>query len=67
VAQGLRKISLFLYRRSDALEKRRKHTANPSVQIRKAADLVEQAVHETLTYYGFPDTDSWNRVGTETA
>ena len=21
----------------------------------KAADLVEQAVHETLTYYGFPD------------
>jgi putative transposase len=24
----------------------------------KAADLVEQAVHETLTYYGFPDIQS---------
>ena len=24
-------------------------------KMSKAADLVEQAVHETLTYYGFPD------------
>src|ERR1700680_3469499 len=24
-------------------------------KMAKAADLVEQAVHETLTYYGFPD------------
>ena len=28
----------------------------------KAADLVEQAVHETLTYYGFPDIHwCWTR------
>jgi putative transposase len=24
-------------------------------KMAKAADLVDQAVHETLTYYGFPD------------
>ena len=30
---------------------------------RKAADLVEQAVHETLTYYGFPDIH-WQKIRT---
>src|ERR1700726_160619 len=29
----------------------------------KAADLVEQAVHETLTYYGFPDIH-WQKIRT---
>jgi len=29
----------------------------------KATDLVEQAVHETLTYYGFPDIH-WQKVRT---
>jgi putative transposase len=29
----------------------------------KAADLVEQAVHETLTYYGFPDIH-WQKLRT---
>ena len=29
----------------------------------KAADLVEQAVHETLTYYGFPDIH-WRKIRT---
>src|SRR4051794_13795014 len=28
-----------------------------------AADLVEQAVHETLTYYGFPDIH-WQKIRT---
>jgi hypothetical protein len=27
-----------------------------SVQMSKPADLVKQAVHETLTYHTFPDT-----------
>src|SRR5450631_4203975 len=30
-------------------------------KMAKAADLVEQAVHETLTYYGFPD---WQKIRT---
>ena len=29
----------------------------------KAADIVEQAVHETLTYYGFPDIH-WQKIRT---
>jgi transposase-like protein len=29
----------------------------------KAADLVEQVVHETLTYYGFPDIH-WQKIRT---
>ncbi len=29
----------------------------------KAADLVEQAVHETLTYYAFPDIH-WQKIRT---
>ena len=29
----------------------------------KAADLVEQAVHETLTYYGFSDIH-WQKIRT---
>jgi putative transposase len=29
----------------------------------KAADLVEQAVHETLTYYSFPDIH-WQKIRT---
>ena len=29
----------------------------------KAAELVEQAVHETLTYYGFPDIH-WQKIRT---
>jgi transposase-like protein len=29
----------------------------------KAADLLEQAVHETLTYYGFPDIH-WQKIRT---
>ena len=29
----------------------------------KAADLVEQACHETLTYYGFPDIH-WQKIRT---
>ena len=29
----------------------------------KAADLVEQGVHETLTYYGFPDIH-WQKIRT---
>jgi transposase-like protein len=30
---------------------------------REAADLIEQAVHETLTYYGFPDIH-WQKIRT---
>src|ERR1700723_4387247 len=30
-------------------------------KMAKAADLVEQAVHETLTYYGFPDIH-WQKI-----
>jgi len=29
----------------------------------KAPDIVEQAVHETLTYYGFPDIH-WQKIRT---
>ena len=29
----------------------------------KAADLVEQSVHETLNYYAFPDID-WQKIRT---
>ncbi len=29
----------------------------------KAADLIEQAVHETLTYYAFPDIH-WRKIRT---
>ena len=29
----------------------------------KAADLVEQTVHETLTYYDFPDIH-WQKIRT---
>ena len=32
-------------------------------KMAKAADLVEQAVHETLTYYGFPDIH-WQKIRT---
>ena len=32
-------------------------------KMSKAADLVEQAVHETLTYYGFPDIH-WQKIRT---
>jgi len=32
-------------------------------KLGKAADLVEQAVHETLTYYGFPDIH-WQKIRT---
>jgi putative transposase len=32
-------------------------------KISKAADLVEQAVHETLTYYAFPDIH-WQKIRT---
>jgi transposase-like protein len=32
-------------------------------KMAKAADLVEQAVHETLTYYGFPDLH-WQKIRT---
>ena len=32
-------------------------------KMSKAADLVEQAVHETLTYYGFPDI-YWQKIRT---
>ena len=32
-------------------------------KMAKAADLVEQAVHETLTYYGFPDIH-WQKIPT---
>jgi transposase-like protein len=33
------------------------------LKMGKAADLVEQAVHETLTYYGFPDIH-WHKIRT---
>ena len=32
-------------------------------KMSKAADLVEQAVHETLTYYAFPDIH-WQKIRT---
>src|ERR1700684_4075468 len=32
-------------------------------KMHTAADLVEQAVHETLTYYGFPDIH-WQKIRT---
>src|SRR3954447_14419532 len=34
-----------------------------ATKMSKAADLVEQAVHETLTYYGFPDIH-WQKIRT---
>ena len=34
-----------------------------ATKMGKAADLVEQAVHETLTYYGFPDIH-WQKIRT---
>ena len=34
-----------------------------AVDAGKAADVVEQAVHETLTYYGFPDIH-WQKIRT---
>ena len=34
-----------------------------ATRMGKAADLVEQAVHETLTYYGFPDIH-WQKIRT---
>jgi putative transposase len=33
------------------------------LKMGKAADLVEQAVHETLTYYAFPDIH-WHKIRT---
>jgi hypothetical protein len=35
----------------------------PSISSIPAANLVEQAVHETLTYYGFPDIH-WQKIRT---
>ena len=32
-------------------------------KMSKAANLVEQSVHETLTYYAFPDID-WEKIRT---
>ena len=32
-----------------------------ATKMGKAAELVEQAVHETLTYYGFPDIH-WQKI-----
>jgi transposase-like protein len=32
-------------------------------KMAKVADLVEQPVHETLTYYGFPDIH-WQKIRT---
>ncbi len=32
-------------------------------KMSKAADLVEQSVHETLTYYAFPDIH-WQKIRT---
>ena len=34
-----------------------------ATKMGKAAELVEQAVHETLTYYGFPDIH-WQKIRT---
>ena len=34
-----------------------------AAKMNKAADLVEQAVHETLTYYAFPDIH-WQKIRT---
>jgi putative transposase len=34
-----------------------------ATKMGKSADLVEQAVHETLTYYGFPDIH-WQKIRT---
>jgi putative transposase len=34
-----------------------------ATKMSKAADLVEQAVHETLTYYAFPDIH-WQKIRT---
>ena len=33
-------------------------------KMSKAADLVEQSVHETLTYYAFPDIH-WQKIRTD--
>ena len=33
------------------------------LKMGKAADLVEQSVHETLTYYAFPDIH-WQKIRT---
>ena len=44
--------SIFLLLKGWAYLDRRRLRAT---KMGKAADLVEQAVHETLTYYGFPD------------
>ena len=34
-----------------------------AVKMSKAADIVEQTVHETLTYYAFPDIH-WQKIRT---
>ena len=34
-----------------------------AAKMTKAADLIEQAVHETLTYYAFPDVH-WRKIRT---
>ena len=45
------------------IEDRGTRGASAVTRRAEAADLVEQAVHETLTYYGFPDIH-WQKIRT---
>ena len=56
----------FMHRRAARQLSRRQERSSRSLRackMSKAADLVEQAVHETLTYYAFPDIH-WQKIRT---